>query len=397
MEIKEIQNSEFKEGIELLLHNAVLLSTHKSKKFLSYLFDKNILTIADANTTNIYTLSKVKEEFFAILDLFEDKYKEFVDLDFKKNTNTGKFEPFFKVLYPNVIIRNTAGNSHLIRDLVVIHSFHFSHNSVCPLSLKGGRFTKTNLEVMSGYQQSHLPSSSSWENYPFIVSSFCVGGDTDVSRMISEFQVEMDLARYELFLFCVDSMITWESLEGVPYRKMADIKNSTSNLVLSSQSHYEQEVVQKILSTQIPLNLDFYIQDNIYRIKPNLKASNFIKQILLDNYPYSTYKSIIVSKDPDNYGVFLQMDKSEKVRNISIKKDYTIFRGKKIYPKIAKEKSKKEKISITDYIVYPKFLKNVLRSLEIRIYEKAVVKSTIKLCNTSSNANRSTSSDTVLV
>jgi hypothetical protein len=78
--------------------------------------------------------------------------------------------------------------------------------------------------------------------------------------------------------------------------------------------------------------------------------------------------------------------------------EYTIFRGRKIYPKIIKEDRRNQKpISIEDYIVYPNFLENVIRKLESRIYEKAVIKSTTAIQNTSSNANRSTASNPVPV
>ena len=81
-----------------------------------------------------------------------------------------------------------------------------------------------------------------------------MGGDTDVSRMIAEFQVEIDWDRYELYLFCVDSMVTWESLEGVPYMKIATIKTALNNQVNSVNRNYVTRVISYIEKEKLPLN-----------------------------------------------------------------------------------------------------------------------------------------------
>lgn len=100
----------------------------------------------------------------------------------------------------------------------------------------------------------------------------------------------------------------------------------------------------------------------------------------------------------DQYLEFKTEDANPNLFSIEDKNSYFIFRGKKIYPKVIKEYDRNKKIiSIDDHIVYPKFLKDVLRELEYRIYEKAITKSGIKLQNSISNANRSITSNTVSV
>lgn len=385
--------------IKTLLNNACLLGLHKNKKFLEKLFDKRILTIDGASDTRaIY--AKVKLDFFKILDLFEEKYKGQADLGFYQYSDK-QFTPYFKVLYPKFTITNSHGRTHEIRDLFVYHSFKFTNGSLHPYKLEGGRLSKTDLEILSNYQQSHL-GSHSWLGNPLYCSHFCVGGDTDVSRMLAEFEVEMDLDRYELFLFCVDTMITWESLEGVPYIRMEVIENASSSMVTHSNPSYELTVVNTIMNDKTPLDMDFYVSDGIYKIRPNLRASDFIKKIVLKCYNFTTAKTILVSRVPNSYNKFQQMkiegDMMQKVNKITANTDYTIFRGKKVYPKIIREDSRRQvSTSIEDYIVYPKFLENVIRKLESRIYEKAVVKNATKLYHTSSNAPGGVTSDTVSV
>ena len=334
--------------------------------------------------------------------MFEEKYKGQADLGFHFDRALSLYMPYFKVFYPEFTISNSQNRTHEIKDLFVFHSFRYSHGSVHPYKLEGGRFSKTDLETTCGYQQSHLGSYKDWKSSPFYCSNFCIGSDTDVSLMLAEFEVEMDFDRYELFLFCVDSMITWESLEGVPYMKMENIKNANSNRVMSSQERDENKLIDYIIKEKIPLNVDFYVADNVYRMHPNLRASDFIKQIVLRLFTFDAAKSILVTKTPNTFDTYLQMKAegavAKKLNKLVATEDYTIFRGRKIFAKIVKEDKRNETpVSIDDYIVYPKFLENVLRKLESRIYEKAVVKSATEIHNSSSNAHRSVTSDTVSV
>jgi hypothetical protein len=388
------------EPFQQFLNNACLLGTHKNKKFLSWLFDRRKITIPGLVGAAQRDIRKGKEDFFKILDLFEEKYKGQADLGFYYDGNYTY--PYFKVLYPKFTISNSQGRTHEIKDLFVYHSFKYSNGSVHPYKLEGGRFSKTDLEITSGYQQSHLGSYSSWKDNPFYCSNFCVGSDTDVSLMLAEFEIEMDFERYELFLFCVDTMITWESLEGVPYIKMENIQNANSGRVTNSDGTYENTIVSKIINDAIPLDVDFYVADGVYKIHPNLRASNFIKKLVLERYTFAVAKSIIVSKVPNTFNMYLQMKAegatAKAMNKITATQDYTIFRGRKIFPRVIKEDGRKSTpISIDDYIVYPKFLENVLRKLETRIYEKAVVKSATEIHNSLSNANRGVTSDTVSV
>jgi hypothetical protein len=384
--------------IKTILNNATLLGLHKNKKFLEKLFLTNHIKIRGVETSS-QRVSAIAD-FFKILDLFEEKYKGQADLGFHYDQVYGYYMPYFKVFYPKFTITNSTGRSHEIRDLFVYHSFKFSNGSVHPYKLEGGRLSKTDLEITSGYQQSHLPSNSSWKSNPFYCTNFCVGSDTDVSLMLAEFEVEMNFDRYELFLFCVDSMITWESLEGIPHMKMENINNANSSRVSSSSERDENKVITHIMDNKMPLDVDFYIANGLYKIHPNLRASDFIKKIVLKNLTFDMAKTILVSKVPNTFDNYLQMKAegavAKSMNKISATQDYTIFRGRKIYAKIVKEDRRNEvPISVEDYIVYPKFLENVIRKLESRIYEKAVVKSATEIYNSSNNAHRGVTSDTV--
>lgn len=376
------------------VHNAMLLGKHRDKKFLQRLYDKGILHLYDRYEPEQSHI----DEFFRFLDLFEAKYKDNFDLGL--HYDGCDFYPYFKVLYPEFIITNSKGREHTIRDLVVIHEVAYKDGHVYTKHPMGGRLSKTLLEIAASYQQSHLNSRSGWNKNPFNdYNRFCVGGDTDVSRMIAEFEVEIDWDRYELYLFCIDSMITWESLEGVPYIRMEVIENALNNRVTTVNGNYVNRVISYIEKEKLPLDVNFYIAGNRYRIRPDERANAFVKDIILKVCNFSEYKSILVSRVPNTFDQFLQM-KAEGANTsefeIKTPDQYMIFRGEKRYAKMIKKDQRQEQIlNIEDYNVYPNFLKDVLKQLECRIYEKAVTKSGIKIQNSRSNANRSVTSDSI--
>lgn len=374
-----------------LIHNATLMGYHKSPKFIKFLVE-NDFVFGGVDCDN-----KLNNLIRAI-DLFEEKYEDKVELHWIRKGHK-IYAPVFKVLYPKFNIINSEGKSHEIRDLFVLHEFYYSSfGSFTIHRPEGGRLSKTVEEIVSGYQQSHLSSHSEWLFSPFDATSFCLGNSTDVAMMLAEFEAELDWDRLELYLYCVDSMVPWESLEGVPYRYISSIKNSTSPSVGSYDTRNAERIVQRILSNKIPLDVDFYVKDSRYRIATNKRASNFIKKVVLERLEISAYKNILVTVDPNNSQRYLAMGTTSisKAMEIISKEHYTIFRGKKVYPRIIKEKQEKEKqVSIEDYIIYPKFLEHVCRELEYKIYEKAVANSAARYLSTISDANRSVASDTV--
>lgn len=374
-----------------LIHNATLMGYHKSPKFIEFLVKNNFVFRGVDCDNKLSNLIRA-------IDLFEEKYEDKVELHWLRKGHNS-YAPVFKVLYPKFNIINSEGKSHEIRDLFVLHEFYYSSfGSFTIHRPEGGRLSKTVEEVVSGYQQSHLTGYSEWLSGPLDATSFCLGNSTDVAMMLAEFEAELDWDRLELYLYCVDSMVPWESLEGVPYRYISSIKNSTSPSVSSYDTRNAERIVQRILSNKIPLDVDFYIKDNRYKIATNRRASDFIKKIVLDTLTVSDYKRILVTVHPSDCQKYLAMGTTAISNSMEVeaKDQYTIFRGKKVYAKVIKEKQEKEKqVSIEDYIIYPKFLDYVCRELEYKIYEKAVANSAARYFSTISDANRSVASDTV--
>jgi len=389
---------------QLLIHNALLMGFHYNRKWLTWMFTKRRLGVKEGSYS-IIGLQNTLQSLFKLMDIFEAKYGDKCEFSLWYDSSEGNYVPIFKVIYDEFIIENGTGRKHKIQGLFIIHHFEYREGHLRPRRMYGGRIKKTTLELASGYQQSHLGTlgKDSFLRTPFYSGTFCVGSDTDVSRMLAEFKIDMDYDRYELFLYTVDSMVQWESLEGVPYIKMETIENALSGKVTTSSYVNELAVLKYILKEKIPLDFDYYISEGVYRIKPNRKASDLIKKVVLTLFKYPTYKKILVTTiDNKNFVEMRAEGETLKQGTSFISKGkqahYTIFRGQKLYPKIININSRhQKKVSLEDYIIYPKFLENVLRKFEIRIFEKTVAKNAAKLISSTNNATECPASGTIPV
>jgi hypothetical protein len=377
-----------------LIHNAVLTNIHKNKRFLDFLFKKRIITFKD--NIDLDVNEELLSSFYKFLDLFSEKYKDNFDLKFVYEPVKDVFLCYFVVLYPEVTISNSLGKSHFIKDLFVAHFLKVRENNLYTDIPSGGRFSKTHQEIIAGYQQSHLQSNNFWANAPFFSSRFCVGGNTDVSRMCAEFSVEMDWDRYELYLFCVDSMVKWESLEGIPYFKIKDMLSANNGLITSFSKNFADKVVDRLLDNEENLDLDFYVEKSIFRIKDSERNTAFFKEFITRTYMKSNYESVFVHRKADAYNEFYSIVPKVEGSLFINRTDYFILQGRKIFAR--KIKTKKQKaVSFEDCIIYPKFLNYVFNRIEQRIYQKNVTQNGIKIYNSSNNSNRSSSSNSILV
>ena len=372
-----------------LLRNIMLLNKNRNKKTLAKLIDLEVIFNGIPTSKN----SQLKEELFKFVDIFEDKYKDNWDLHFHRIAQ-GDFLVVFIVRYPEITITNTEGATHHIKELLVGHPLIWENNHLYTGAIKGTRLCKNKYEIKRGYQQSHLPNTSSWLNDPFYFSSFCLGSDTDVVRMLAEFEFEMDWDRYELYLFCIDSMLSWESLEGVPHSKMKDIITAFNEKIFDNGwTTFASRIVSQIVKNKVPLDVDFYISENRYRIKTTERTIGFIRRII-DQLPLpETYLAYRTPNTFNQYVTTTSANPSKAVFNVD-SKAHLIFRGSILYPRVITQKEKST-VEEKDFIINPYILKNVLRELEFRLYEKAVIKSGIKKHNSLNSANRSVSSDTI--
>ena len=215
------------------------------------------------------------------------------------------------VYFPEIIIRNSLGLEHVMTDLYLI--IHFKYDEYKSKTKWGfnklWRETYTPEEVRASYMFSHISSS------PGKVSSNWCYGDTEFSRYLNKCASNFNPKDIVFFIEQVKAYMQWESIEGIPHRRINDIKpyiikDKTTkiphNLVsmlynkvcenLDSFSYeintYSDDFDVSIISTQIEDITNQHIPDELKTRNVN-GTSGDVKLITKDNTSLSDDQTII--------------------------------------------------------------------------------------------------------
>jgi hypothetical protein len=152
------------------------------------------------------------------------KYKLFKHL-------IGKYEFIYEICkpelqitiyYPEITIRNSHNKSKLLKDLYVRFVIDTKGNID---NISGTRTTLTKAEKHCGYHHSHLPRNP-YDELKF--QDFCLGTGTQILTskvlFLDAVNNNQEIKNYfSLFLHNLDSVVKFESLEGMPYIKFSDV------------------------------------------------------------------------------------------------------------------------------------------------------------------------------
>ena len=159
----------------------------------------------------------------------------------------------FIVYYPEIVITNSTGESHVITDLYV--KFAFDYFGRLHYSFKINRGSYSDQEWNSRYKHSHTESL-----FPEAIDHFntpCLGGGP-INSIIAVLRNKTFETFSELeivqFLILMDDFLKWESLEGVPYKYIQDIGrdgdynislNRSPKKLISSEKQFLEHVVKE--------------------------------------------------------------------------------------------------------------------------------------------------------
>ena len=365
---------------------AIENNNHKKLHFLKYLSSQGFMPVGS------------EENLHEMIKIFEQKFQEKQDLAFEVIDNYGVFElrPYFKVLYPEIEITNTNKEKHTIKNLVVVFSLKWdSYFKKWKIDdMRGLRLTLSYLELNKSYSHSHLASSNLTSNFKSMTSSkFCLGSST-LGMSIAEYNTESDKEQSNLILegilYTLDTYVTWESLEGVPYNYIRDLLPFGGTPVNDSNlDSHSLRVVNFLKENKIPLALDYGVMNDSIFIKNSLENAEFFKGILQNSSisgRYSLRREYLCFHSQGE--TFLQAASNfysvTQVRNLAkdykrdylhnLSKPFTFFNGRKhslVFSFYMEKKIQKDEQNI---IIYPKFLKHVYRKLESQI-QKARLRS----------------------
>lgn len=181
-------------------------------------------------------------------------------------------EKVFVVLYfPEVIIRNSVNEKHTIKDTYIRLTFKLSEKyNLDDVGIR--RATYTYAEYQSAYIHSHVSGSSSTMLTSY-TSSICLGS-TAVASQRTLLSARFDPSTYVNFLWLLKNWISWESVEGGPYRYMRKNKITTSRPVIDFYLNARQ-VIQRLFREHALPDLkinSIYLNDRLDQIRDSVSG-----------------------------------------------------------------------------------------------------------------------------
>jgi hypothetical protein len=169
---------------------------------------------------------------------------------------------------PEFTIKNSRGNSTVIRDmfirLQVLPDGRLAHGG-----LEGLVATFTKAQARTGYMHSHLiPAQPGLGRVPSFCG-FCLG-QGHINQVIALLQAKYNEVNFQMLCLHIKNFLEWESLEGVPHYRMADVREPVVN---SSSAANTVNTITASLISEI-LRKEFYklapeISRALITISPN--------------------------------------------------------------------------------------------------------------------------------
>ena len=217
-------------------------------------------TIEPITTEEILKEPTIEDPSFfdAVLKLTEEIYPNHCDLI----TNHGYFvDNFCKpvktllIKFDSTVLYNTLGQSHIVDDLYIAINFIKTENKDTAKykfggTLYGCRESVTYAEFICRYRHSHVRTGTQG------FGDLCVGNGTEMSDLLAGLVVDFNFMDFEGLLYQLMNYVAWESLEGVPFFKMSNIKvGQQSNSISINNSDVDLAMIN---FTNVILNVHRY-------------------------------------------------------------------------------------------------------------------------------------------
>lgn len=385
----------------------------RKTSFLHGLASKGLLRLNDSiiiSETSLLQFGNEIDSMITILNrMYEDKW-DFHLLPIMNGNKLDYYMLYVKIIFPDITITNTRNESHNIKNLVVTFKLKKSDSylaaTMCPSELEGTRAFMTFKEWFVGYNHSHLPSyKPGGFDKVLLTSAFCTGSDTEIVNTMTELNIDgYTEEQFELFLYCLNTVTEYESIEGVPFISMNKVGPINENTHQPTMNPNKTRLGNGYTHIQSAMNfenanLKYHYNDNRFKVKLNNEFDEFVKNAISQAGNTDYIKDFIIRKINNvHYGFTIPVINSDDVIGVNdvttqnpinaFKKNgelaYTMIQGKKINFNITEYSG--ELPEIKDYKTHPKFLEYVAEQLEQQLYYKAVRKSTVERQHQGSNA-----------
>lgn len=268
-------------------------------------------------------------------EVYPKRYELKIDLE----NNSRNFKSYFQKLrdrnfdleliihFPETIVTNRDFIKHTIKDLYFIIKFIKTGNSY-DLKFTGKRSTYSINEIVSGYNHSHLPSTNlrTINNWKF-GTEWCLGASelTNYKNIVNTSKENL-----QMLLLLIPNYISYESIEGRPYKYLKDVGISKTGLEKVHLLYIERlyKSYKKKLNIKLNNNLEISnfeeFEDSIDINQNDYEDSFFAYKI--NNVYYPVTQEIHNFKNLDNKFLFnfngkpIYSKVENKITNIKSKK-----------------------------------------------------------------------------
>ena len=345
----------------------------------------------------------VFDKFKSAIRIINDIYDNSWDINFKLAFHNNKLRIEIQgiyILFPIVNITNRDNKRHTIKDLLVeIRIYNHRNQDIRIENLKGGRLTLSYAEYQSDYFHSHLSTTkeaiSNGMTLPYM-DSFCTGsGEINIyqSNINGDGFTEERFMRYAMQIL---SLVSYESIEGTPYRYMDRIRtHSRSGSYFHLDNRRKELFFQKVINWYKQLetipNIDITIDStNSYSVALNENFQKFVEDVQYEADDKAKFFCIL--GESNNYYAYNSapgFTTPPTVRNTFI------FRSE--VKNMVIEPAPQGNTTVT-HIIHPSLIKYLKEEIEYELNKGKIRKSTIdRYTSESSNATESVQSNPVLV
>lgn len=330
--------------------------------------------------------SRVFEEFRLAVKTVEEIYPGLWDIDIKIHTNEFVVNKKVKIdirgiviKFPIVNITNSRRNRHTIRDLFVRTVFQKRDGRLHLGNVQGGRTTFTFAEVNSRYLHSHLQGISIDNNFRTPgYGNFCTGsGDINIS--IADINsLGFSPERFISYLLNLQTLVSWESLEGVPYRKMAEINSLTQgarvfNYYEGNTTYLINVIKMHKAFLKTGLKLNFKLENSVLKLIEDETYTQFLNRIPIDEG--QKHKFLCLNAGPDNPHTYYVYGSTGNRPVIPIITNKYIFQGVEV-PVVITDVPVDEE-PVIEYVFHPRVKEAIKKEFEYAANKAIIRKNTV--------------------
>lgn len=298
----------------------------------------------------------------------------------------------FIIHYPELVITNTPGNQHLLRDVFVeLVKTSTTSGKISFNDFKARRLTVTPQEVHHGYSHSHMSGAyfkfrdsdppqyvtdrERMQDTALDFRGFCKGS-SEIINVLSLLVAEYTDDMFRMFLMQLELYLSWESLEGGPHKQMSSIQGVASPNSIEDRHKSEvysklREREQRYPNEEFPVN--FQMSDGVVSIKDDETFEEFLRY--LPNIGDYNSNCVCRRDEQDVYYLYTQivtrdMISTDRFNINDCQKANFYFRGELVEFKLIEPESNWRSAD-APYYIHKSIKEYVKEKLENNIKEKA--------------------------